>query len=214
MTSALNSSAILLWGDHGWHLGEHAIWGKHSLFEESFRSPSSSSIPLCRTLEPKRTVPPSPTTAETAPVRTATHRLIARKNGQFKLYAPTSTEGKTNILAKNKPDLTKKLASRLKRSKAVTPGAGIRIRLRFPGEKASGSQRGFPNFRLIVPDQSRDQIISLIAKVIHHSTQTLDPRQMKQAFIDCPLEQVGSRSRVADLGKKSGRFPGDFTSTS
>jgi iduronate 2-sulfatase len=33
------NTIVVLWGDHGWNLGEHAIWGKHNLFDTALRSP-------------------------------------------------------------------------------------------------------------------------------------------------------------------------------
>lgn len=32
-------TCVVIWGDHGFLLGEHAIWGKHCLYEEALRSP-------------------------------------------------------------------------------------------------------------------------------------------------------------------------------
>lgn len=34
-----DNTIVVVWGDHGWHLGDHTIWGKHTPFERSANSP-------------------------------------------------------------------------------------------------------------------------------------------------------------------------------
>jgi len=33
------NTVIILWGDHGWHLGDQNMWGKHTIFESALKSP-------------------------------------------------------------------------------------------------------------------------------------------------------------------------------
>ncbi len=39
------NTIVILWGDHGWHLGEHNFWGKHNVMHLSTRSPLIISAP-------------------------------------------------------------------------------------------------------------------------------------------------------------------------
>ncbi|MGL5016802.1 MAG: sulfatase [Luteolibacter sp.] len=40
-----NNTIVVLWGDHGWHLGEHNFWGKHNTMHLSTRIPLILKVP-------------------------------------------------------------------------------------------------------------------------------------------------------------------------
>jgi len=39
------NTIVVLWGDHGWHLGDHGLWCKHTNFEQATHSPLIISAP-------------------------------------------------------------------------------------------------------------------------------------------------------------------------
>lgn len=39
------NTIVVIWGDHGWHLGDDLVWGKHTVFERALRSAFIMKVP-------------------------------------------------------------------------------------------------------------------------------------------------------------------------
>ena len=46
------NTIVVLWGDHGWQLGEHGMWNKHSCFETSLHTPLVIKAPTDAAIKP------------------------------------------------------------------------------------------------------------------------------------------------------------------
>ncbi len=44
-TGLADNTIVVLWGDHGWHLGDHGMWCKHTNYEQAARIPVIISAP-------------------------------------------------------------------------------------------------------------------------------------------------------------------------
>ena len=88
-----DNTIIVLWGDHGWHLGEHRIFGKHTSFERALKS-----VLIVRT--PKMKSPGRPTDALVQSID-----LYPTLAGLCGLTPPADIDGRPFLDMLDDPDL-------------------------------------------------------------------------------------------------------------
>ncbi len=56
-TALADNTIVVLWGDHGWQLGDHGLWHKHTNFELAARAPLLIRVPRAKTAVRKCVAP-------------------------------------------------------------------------------------------------------------------------------------------------------------
>jgi arylsulfatase A-like enzyme len=109
-----NQTIVVLWGDHGWHLGEHTVWGKHTTLEESLRSAFIVRVP-----NQQRPGVPAATFVEAIDI----YPTLADLCG---VYIPSTIEGQSFAPAIHNPKLRLKDCALSYWKKGSTDGYSIR----------------------------------------------------------------------------------------
>jgi iduronate 2-sulfatase len=92
------NTVIILVGDHGWHLGDHGLWNKHSNFEQATRTPLIFAIPKLKggfqNESPVELIDIFPTTCDLAGLKIPKHLqgtnlcpILKKKKTQVKEFA-------------------------------------------------------------------------------------------------------------------------------
>lgn len=93
-----DNTIIVLWGDHGWHLGDHGLWNKHTNFEQATHVPMmiiDPSIKAQKVSTPVEFLDIYPTLCELVGINKPTHLdgqsllplILAKDAGNIKSYA-------------------------------------------------------------------------------------------------------------------------------
>jgi arylsulfatase A-like enzyme len=105
-----DNTVIVLWGDHGWHLGDHNLWCKHTNFEQATRAPLIISAPgfkSSKTSSPTEFVDVFPTLCDLAGVSIPTNLdgkslvpIMKNPTAKVKQFAVSQYPRSTNAVEK------------------------------------------------------------------------------------------------------------------
>lgn len=155
-------TAVVFWGDHGWHLGEHFRWQKRSLFEESARVPMIVSAPGRRgngkaSRGLVEMVDLFPTVAQLAG-----------------LTAPSHLEGQSMVPLLDSPGLAWKRAAFTEMRQQDIVGRSVRTdNYRYtrwdgplPGEELYDERNDPREFRNLASDQTHEKLLAQMRGVL------------------------------------------------